>query len=33
MSFKVEDKKNLENVKAGDKVDITYTAAVVITVK
>ena len=33
MSFKVEDKKNLEKVKVGDKVDITYTAAVTINVK
>jgi Cu/Ag efflux protein CusF len=33
MSFKVEDRKNLENVKVGDKVDITYTAAVTINVK
>lgn len=33
MSFKAEDKKNLEGVKVGDKVDITYTAAVTITVK
>jgi Cu/Ag efflux protein CusF len=33
MSFKVEDKKNLEGVKVGDKVDITYTAAVMITVQ
>jgi Cu/Ag efflux protein CusF len=33
MSFKVEDKKNLEGVKVGDRVDITYTAAVMITVK
>ena len=33
MSFKVEDKKNLEDVKVGDRVDITYTAAVMITVK
>jgi Cu/Ag efflux protein CusF len=33
MSFKIEDKKNLEGVKVGDKVDITYTAAVMITVK
>ncbi|MGH9323186.1 MAG: hypothetical protein ACRD21_02505 [Vicinamibacteria bacterium] len=33
MSFKVEDKKNLEGVKVGDTVDITYTAAVMITVK
>ena len=33
MSFKVEDKKNLEGVKVGDKVDVTYTAAVMITVQ
>jgi Cu/Ag efflux protein CusF len=33
MSFKVADKKNLEGYKVGDKVDITYTAAVIITVK
>jgi Cu/Ag efflux protein CusF len=33
MSFKVEDKKNLEKVKVGDKVDITYTAAMMIAVK
>jgi Cu/Ag efflux protein CusF len=33
MSFKVEDKKNLEGINVGDKVDITYTAAVMITVK
>ena len=33
MSFKVEDKKNLEGVKVGDRVDITYTAALMITVK
>ena len=33
MSFKVEDKKNLEGVKVGNRVDITYTAAVMITVK
>ena len=33
MSFKVEDKKNLDGVKVGDKVDITYTAAVMITVQ
>ena len=33
MSFKVDDKKNLDGVKVGDKVDITYTAAVMITVK
>jgi Cu/Ag efflux protein CusF len=33
MSFKVEDKKNLDGVKVGDKVDITYTAALMIAVK
>jgi Cu/Ag efflux protein CusF len=33
MSFKVEDKKNLEKVKVGDRVDVTYTAAVTISVK
>src|SRR3990170_8836058 len=33
MSFKVEDEKNLEGVKVGDRVDITYTAAIMITVK
>ncbi len=33
MSFKVEDKKNLEGVKVGDRVDITYTAALMVTVK
>jgi Cu/Ag efflux protein CusF len=33
MSFKIADKKNLEGVKVGDKVDITYTAALMITVK
>jgi Cu/Ag efflux protein CusF len=33
MSFKIADKKHLEGVKVGDKVDITYTAAVMITVK
>jgi len=32
MSFQVEDKKNLKGVKVGDRVDITYTAAVMITV-
>jgi hypothetical protein len=32
-SFKVEDKKNLEGVKAGDKVEITYTEAVMISVQ
>ena len=33
MSFKIEDKKYLEGVKVGDRVDVTYTAAVMITVK
>jgi len=33
MSFKIADKENLEGVKVGDRVDITYTAAVMITVK
>lgn len=33
MSFKIADKKNLEGVNVGDRVDITYTAAVMITVK
>jgi Cu/Ag efflux protein CusF len=33
MSFKVADKKNLEGFKVGDRVDITYTAAIMITVR
>jgi hypothetical protein len=33
MSFKVDDKKNLKGVSVGDKVEITYTSAVMITVK
>lgn len=33
VSFKVEDKKNLKDVRAGDKVEITYTEAVMISVK
>ncbi len=33
MSFKVEDKKNLKDVKVGDKVEITYTEAAMISVK
>jgi hypothetical protein len=33
MSFKVNDKNNLKGVNVGDKVEITYTAAVMITVK
>lgn len=32
-SFRIEDKKNIKDVKAGDKVEITYTEAVMITVK
>jgi len=33
VSFKVEDKKNIKDVKAGDKVEVTYTEAVMISVK
>ena len=33
VSMKVEDKKRLEGVKVGDKVEITYTVAVMISVK
>ena len=33
VSFKVEDKKNLKDVKVGDKVEVTYTEAVMISVK
>lgn len=33
MSARVEDKKNLEGVKVGDKVDVTYTEALMITVE
>ena len=33
VSFKVEDKKNLKDVKVGDTVEITYTEAVMISVK
>jgi Cu/Ag efflux protein CusF len=33
VSFKVEDKKNLKDVKVGDKVEITYTEAFMISVK
>jgi Cu/Ag efflux protein CusF len=33
LSFKVDDKKNLKGVSVGDKVEITYTSAVMITVK
>lgn len=32
LSFKVEDKKNIEGYKAGDKVDVTYTQALAISV-
>jgi Cu/Ag efflux protein CusF len=33
MSFKIEDKKNLDGVKVGDKVQITYTRALAISVE
>ncbi len=33
LSFKVEDKKNLKGLKAGDKVEITYTEAFMVSVK
>jgi Cu/Ag efflux protein CusF len=33
VSFKVEDKKNLKDVKVGDKVEVTYTEAAMISVK
>ena len=33
VSFKVEDKKNLKDVKVGDKVEVTYTEAVMVSVK
>jgi Cu/Ag efflux protein CusF len=33
MSFKVEEPKNLEGVKAGDKVQITYTRALAVSVE
>ena len=33
VSLKVEDKKNLEGVKVGDKVEVTYTQAFVVSVK
>ncbi len=33
MSFKVEDKKNLDGYKVGDKVNITYTQALAVSVK
>jgi Cu/Ag efflux protein CusF len=33
LSFKVEDKKNIEGVKVGDRVDITYTRALAVSVE
>jgi len=33
MAFKIEDKKNLEGYKVGDKVNITYTQALAVSVK
>ena len=33
MSFKVENKKNIEGIKTGDKVQITYTQALAVSVK
>ena len=33
MSFQIEDRKNIEGYKAGDKVDITYTQALAVSVK
>jgi hypothetical protein len=33
LSFRVEDKKNLEDVKAGDTVEVTYTEAMAISVQ
>jgi Cu/Ag efflux protein CusF len=33
VSMKVQDKNNLKDLKVGDKVDVTYTEAVLITVK
>ena len=33
VSFKVEDKNNLKDVKVGDKVEVTYTEAVMVSVK
>ena len=32
LSFKIEDKKNIEGYKAGDKVDVTYTQALAVSV-
>jgi Cu/Ag efflux protein CusF len=33
VSFKVDDKKKLEGVNAGDKVEVTYTQALIVSVK
>jgi len=33
LSFKVDDKKNLKGVTVGDRVEITYTTAIMISVK
>ena len=33
VTFKIENKKNIEGLKVGDKVDITYTEALMISVK
>ena len=33
VSFRVEDRKNLKDVKVGDRVEVTYTEAVAISVK
>ena len=33
LSFRVDDKKNLKGVNVGDKVEITYTTAIMISVK
>ncbi len=33
LSFRVEDKKNLDGLKVGDKVEVTYTQALMISVK
>ena len=33
LSAQVKDKKNIEGVKVGDKIDITYTQAMMVTVE
>jgi hypothetical protein len=33
MTAQVEDRKNLEGLKAGDKVDVTFTEALMVTVE